>query len=313
MRALSLLVCALAVLPQARADSPGTTNGTHKGVLVLSAETNATTALDAPDLPGGHNYLGQFTLTYALWTIGGEPLHDFNFSWDWHKSDLIVARRPGRTITTTDLARYPALSRAFFSLKPLSLTLTVQIDFYNATGERLGFGTKTINPGLIEQAGTRETRHVPGSPRWADFFSCDFPDNPSRDELDRRHKELFTKAARVVLSAPKVTAIDWPENSLKQIADEFFRLEPPAPPPAPPTVAIDRRPKPATGLNPFEQAARKNPGSSANPFENDGQAGRATSENPLQKITRAQPEALPPPSGAGSNLPSPGGTGDPKR
>ncbi|NOS72679.1 MAG: hypothetical protein HOP33_22495, partial [Verrucomicrobia bacterium] len=254
MKSIVLLAFALAVLPQARADSHWTTNGVHKGVLTLSAEPGAVAALDSPDVPGGHNYLGKFTLTYSLSTILGEPVHDFNFSWDWHKSDLIVARRPGRTITTTDLGRHPALSRAFSSLKPLSITLTTRINFYGTNGEQIGFGFKNVNPGLVEQAGTQEMLHLPGSPRWSDFFTCDFPDNPSRDELSRRNRELFQKAARVVLGDPKVSAIEWPEDALMRIADEFLRLEPPAPQPV---RAV------ATSPNPFEQATRKNSGEPA--------------------------------------------------
>lgn len=313
MKFISLLAVVLVVLTQARADSHWTTNGVHKGVLILVAAPGAATALDSPDLPGGRNFLGEFTLTYSLSTILGEPVHDFNFSWDWHKSDLVVARRQGRTVTTADLSRHPTLSRAFASLKPLLLTLTTRIDFYGTNDERLGFGIKNINPGLVEQAGTKEMLHLPGSPRWSDFFTCDFPDDPSRDELSRRNKELFQKAARVVLGAPRVTAIQWPEDVLEQIADEFLRLEPPAlltvpkpsqltaPQPKPAVVATSPGPKLSTNPNPFEQNARKNSfGNRINPFEVAEQSGGAIPENPLGKSAASQPE-------------NPDGTKDPKK
>lgn len=324
MKSISLLTIALAVLPQGHADSQWTTNGVHKGILTVSAEPGAVTALDSPDLPGGRNFIGQFTLNYSLWTLLDEPVHDFSFSWDWNTSDLVVARRPGRIITTKDLARHPTLSRAFTSLKPLSLSLTTRIDFYGTKGEHLGFGTKNVNPGLVEQAGTREMLHLPGSPRWSDFFTCDFPDHPSRDELTRRNRELFQNAARVVLSAPKITAIEWPDDALQRIAEEFLQLEPPpapkpvprpapqsAPPPKPEVVATNPHPKLATIPNPFEQAARRNSsGVPANPFETADPADRATPEHPLERSAAPLPEKPQSANNAGSNSENPGGTKD---
>ena len=269
MKSIALLAAALAVLPSAslRAASHWPTNGVQQGSVSLTAEPGAATALDGPGIPGGRNYLGRFTLAYGLWTLGGEPVHDFIFSWDWHQADLVVARRDGRVISTRDLATYPELSQRFFALKPRSVTLSARIEFYDAKGERVAVGVKQINPGLPEQAGVKDTLHVPGSPRWADYFACEYPDKPARDELGRRNQQLFAKAARVRLEAPKVVGIEWPENALDLIADDFLRREGlgvksvatgPGPQPSAAAPGANAASGSAAAANPFSHVAQQN-------------------------------------------------------
>jgi hypothetical protein len=245
MKGLALLAVVLAATPVAQADFHWTTNGIHAGVLILTADPAVGTALDGPDTAGGRNYIGRCTLSYVLRTLEGEPVHDFIFAWDWQPGNLVVAEVNGQTITTKDLAKYPDLRQRFFSLRPSFVTLGTRMEFLDENGVRIGLARKSVNPGLVDQAGVTETLHVPGSPRWADFFSSDERDSPSRQELDRRHQDLFLKADRIQLGAAKITGIGWPENSLRLIAEEFLRREPRPEPPPPPVPS------------PFEQAAKE--------------------------------------------------------
>lgn len=281
----------LVLAPWGRADMHWTTNGTHTGVLVQSVPVGASTALDSRDIPGGRDFIGTFTLAYGLWSLGGEPIHEYIFTWGWHSPNLTLGRRSQRTITAADLEKYPELKKSFFALRPTLMTLAATMQFYDAAGNRFASARKLITPALIEQARAKDPFHAPGSPRWADFFKTDDPEMLSRDELDRRHKELFLKAARVELTEPRITSITWPEAAITRIVDEFCRREGmdagsntlTAEPSASQaqtnltTILLLTSGPPTrvqTPLNPFEQAAR--PGQ--------------TTENPFERAARLQAE-----------------------
>jgi hypothetical protein len=264
-----------------------TTNGTHTGVLFRSVLPAATSALDSHDVPGGHDFIGSFTLAYGLWTMGGEPVHEFILTWEWHTPIGTLGRRGQHTITSAELSKYPDLTNAFYALRPISMLLATTLQFYDAAGNRFASAEKVLNPGLLERAQANPPFHAPGSPRWADFFRTPELDTLPRDELDQRHKELFLKAARVELTEPRIKSINWPESSLNRIVDEFCRREgiesnPPGPQPlatvAPTkatfavTSSLAATPgRLQTTLNPFEQAAMKG-------------------ENPLERAARLQPD-----------------------
>lgn len=270
------------------ADMHVTTNGTHTGVLFRSVPSGAGSALDSHDVPG-HDFIGSFTLAYGLWTLEGEPVHEFILTWEWQTPTVTLGHRGGHTITTAELQKYTDLTNSFYGLKPISMLLETTLQFYDAAGKRFAIAEKLVNPGLLEQAGAKPRFHPPGSPRWAAFFTTQEPETLPADELDRRHKQLFLKAARVELTEPRIKSITWPESSLKWIVDEFCRregIEPESKPnPLTPQPLAKVAPSKATSseassvaatltslppaLNPFEQAAIK-------------------AENPLERASRLQ-------------------------
>jgi hypothetical protein len=271
-----------------------TTNGTHTGVLFRSALPGAASALDSHDVTGGHDFVGSFTLAYGLWTMSGEPVHEFILTWEWQSPAVTLAHRGQHTITSADLNKYPDLTNSFYALKPISMLLATTLQFYDAAGNRFATAEKLVNPGVLERAEAKPRFHAPGSPRWADFFRTREPETLLRDELDRQHKELFLKAARVELTEPGIKSITWPEAALNQIIEEFCQREGLDGPqnavaahPALTNAATNGVPatnpvRPATSahsptpLNPFEQAALK----MENPLE---RAGRLPSEQSKQR------------------------------
>ena len=219
-----LCLLLLSALLAARADDERhwtTTNHVHNGIIARAASTGSPIALDDSSVPGGRNYLGKFTLSYALWSLSQEPVHDYIFVWEWLPGELVVGHGPAGRVTTSDLAKYPDLAKHFASLKPLSVTLETDIQFYDAQNALVGFGHKTVKPDIIGPAGGGEPLHVPGSPHWEDFFRKD----PPASDRASQNKKLFQDAARVQLVRPRLAAIEWPEASLKLIADEFTRRE----------------------------------------------------------------------------------------
>lgn len=279
----------LALAPCGHADMHWTTNGTHTGVLVQSVPAGALTALDSHDTPGGRDFIGTFTLAYGLWSLGGEPLHEFIFTWDWHSPSLTLAHRGQRTLTTADLDQYPELKKSFFALRPTLMTLATTMQFYDGAGNRFASARKIINPGIIEPAGAKDPFHAPGSPRWADFFNSDDPETLSRDELDRRHKELFLKAARVELTEPRITSITWPEGAIMKIVDELCRREGISKETNALTATTSALQTNLAGSSSATNAALTHSQTALNPFEQAARAGRMT-ENPFERAARLQAE-----------------------
>ena len=298
--ALSGLLLALAGGELRATELHWTTNGMQLGVLSVQAASDAASGLDRPTVPGGHDFIGSFTLSYALWTLGGEPLHEFIFTWKWRRTNLVLGRRMERTLTAADLEKYPDLSNAFFSLKPMFITIETAIQFYDSSGTLLATARKLVDPGVIGQSGAENTFHPPGSPRWADFFTSTETDKPSRDELDRRHKEVFCKAARVELGTPRIIEIRWPENSLRAIVDELSQREGlarPAPPTfaaqspaAPPANLVGRAASSTNAASTLSPAVMRPavPVPRPNPFEIARQAKATHWENPLERAARLQ-------------------------
>jgi len=278
-----------------------TTNHIHRGILQRGPGGSG---LD-DGAAGGRGYIGQFKLTYSLWSVMDEALDDFIFSWEWQPGNLVVGRGPAGNITSTDLAKYPDLARNFAALKPISVTLATDIEFYNVQGQRYGAGTKTVRPDLIGPAGEKEPMHLTGSPTWENFFQCEnhpsanrtaaftiagqpaASDNSAAVAPASRNKKLFVEAAHVRLLYPKITAVEWPEGALNLIADEFTRREAAEkkrledakkPAEAKPKTAVK---PPGTGPNALERAAN---GTAKNPLE---LAAAGQSSRPLNPLERA--------------------------
>ena len=316
----TLLVFATARAAEERHWTDPTTHA-HKGIIPCAASSGS--SLDDSSVLGGRGYIGQFKLSYALWSLVQEPVHDYIFSWDWQPGNHTVGKGPkGNAITTGDLAKYPDLVQQFDAVKPISVTLMADIEFYDAQNRRYGLGRMKVYPDLIGAAGVKETLHVPGSPKWEDYFQYEYNDAVLHNNIgtaDRatRNKKLFQEATSVKLVQPKITAVEWPEGELNLIAGEFTRRETAeqqqlaeakkraeAKAKQLASAQTNAAPKQATGPNPFEQATKKsdspNPfeqaangtasSGPANPFE-QAKAGVSTGpENPFEKTARLERE-----------------------
>lgn len=287
-------------LHAADAERHSTTNGVHRGVITHEASTS--TALDPLTIPGGRNFIGQFTLGYAVWTLIQEPVQDFTFIWEWQRGDCTFTNCAGPALSTRDLAKYPDLLKQFYVIKP-NVTIQADVEFYDASGQRIGLGHKTIVPDLVNPAGPNDPLHVPGSPTWAKFFQLD----GTSDAAGSRQKALFKSAASIRLVRPEITQVIWSQTFLDLLAEKYYRLEQAATNSDRPQVAGVKsntvaKPKVTSGQNPFE-AARKttaapNPfeqasgqaRSAANPLELAAQGMRTTAENPMEKTVRLEAE-----------------------
>ena len=206
---ISLLVLSMVLTAPAHAEDDRnwtTADRIHRGLLIRTA--NGSSGLEAGAV-GGHSFIGKFTLTYALWSLGGEPVQDYVFSWDWLPGNLVVGRGAAGDITTGDLAKYPDLAREFFGLKPGSVTIETELEFYNDQNHRAGVATKTIRPDLIGISGEIEPLHVPGSPNWETFFNFEYNDPVNHNQLADSERAIWNKknfqdAKRVQLVRPKL-------------------------------------------------------------------------------------------------------------
>jgi len=283
----------------------------HKGIITTSN----------PNYLDSRGYIGEFTLSYALWSLLQDPVHDYIFSWDWRAGNHPVGNGPdGNSITTADLAKYPDLAQQFAALKPVAVTLKANLEFYDAQNRCYARGQITVCPDLIGAAREKEPLHVPGSPHWENYFEYDYGGvGGILTDADRatRNKKLFEEATSVKLVRPKITAVDWPEGALSLIAGEFTRREAAekarlaeakklaeAKAKLLASAPTNPPPKLATGPNPFEQAAQKpgspnpfeqaanGPASSgpANPFELAQAGVRTGPENPFETNDRLERE-----------------------
>lgn len=137
-------------------------NGIHKGLI--SASPN-----------GAGDSLGlmcQLDLSYALWTLLGEPVQDFLFRWQACKPE--DAKLPELGMTFKEVKRqYPQLAKQLDAIKPLSVRLRAVVQFYEseAGGSPFAKGELDIEPDLYEVSGKPETFSVPESPNWNDWFA----------------------------------------------------------------------------------------------------------------------------------------------
>ena len=263
----------------------------HRGVLVCTAPTNPPTALDHAGVLGGRGFIGSFSLRYMIGTRDQYPVQEFKFQWDWSRADVAVTNRHSPSFSTRDLAKYPDLAKQFFAIKPVWLALGADLEFYDAKGKQIGSGRKTIRFDLPAQSGSNIARLLPPSSQWADFFKDDSDATKmSAEKLTDRHQRLLAQTTSLLMVAPRLLQIEWPEKSLELIAMEFARREqdPKRKAAASRGVKAQTTESSATNnahLNPLERSA-----GSPNPFEAALFSGRAASENPIERTLRLERE-----------------------
>lgn len=270
------------------------TNGVHKGIIQWRSEGSGA---DQPAI-GGLGYIGSFQISYALWELQGQPLHDYAFTWDWRDRDNLVLGQGEPTVRAGDLLAYPDLRKRFLECAPASLEFSARIDFFDAAGKRIATGRKTIPSHMlsIPRAGATAGLHLPGYPNWDNFFEAE--GEPEKDRAAWR-KELFTRAASVVLSAPQVTRVDWVPSLFEGLARDYRDAEAAA------RRQVERAAQAAaqaasgqfaatntdatrlpSGPNPFDQAAKSN--APANPFERAAAQAPAGPRNPFERASAVE-------------------------
>lgn len=297
------------LLTSGRADSDQhwTTNGTHRGII---SRTEHSQSFD----PEG--FVGSYTVSYGLWTLMGEPVNDYNVFWKWPTGsaweDLIVCKATvdGKPVElhVRDLEKYPDLLTDFRNMKPLSIEFNMDVSFliWNAserTWVPIAFGSKTIRPVMIGQAGQKIESLVPGSPNWDQLVvlrSDPSDDSDSSKKLRGQHNtEVFQKAGSVEMTFgyPAIKHVQWMGlDAWRRIPEKYAERE--SKTAAAKTNQISRatnavnqakatnaaaKPKLATGPNPFEKAAGKT-SASPNPFEQaDSGTTSGASPNPFEQ------------------------------
>ena len=119
-----------------------TTNGIHKGVIQWSGQGQPGDSLTA----GGLGYIGMFRLSYAMWELGGQPLHEFAFMWDWRDRDNLVVGKGEPAVKAGDLLAYPDLRKRFLEHSPLSVELSTTIELFDGADRRIATGQKPFLP-----------------------------------------------------------------------------------------------------------------------------------------------------------------------
>ncbi|MFO1437306.1 MAG: hypothetical protein U1F81_03225 [Verrucomicrobiaceae bacterium] len=266
---LFLLLMSVATAGTNTIETPtySTADGKHRGDITVTPLMSNQVA----------DKMGKFRLSYSLWTLVGEPVQDYLFSWDWPKGEITVgnAMIDGKQVpvTTKDLAKYPDLLGRFVAVKPVGLTLTASIDFYpkGKPGQAAWAGPEwvgrlTIKPDFIQAAGKPGLSFSPGSPDWADFFSL-IPvshEPAGKAERARLHKKIWAESREVRLRNLEITQIEWPDGEFTSILRDYARLESQEGKIADTKPTEPKEPK----INPFELAIAKNATKAANPFEN---------------------------------------------
>lgn len=290
---LFLLLMSVATAGTNTVETPtySTADGKHRGDITVTPLMSNQVA----------DKMGKFRLSYALWTLVGEPVQDYLFSWDWPKGEITVgnAMIDGKQVpvTTKDLAKYPDLLGRFVAVKPVGLTLTASIDFYpkGKPGQAAWAGPEwvgrlTIKPDFIQAAGKPGLSFSPGSPDWADFFSL-IPashEPAGTTERARKHKMIWAESREVRLRDFQITKIEWPEGEFTSILRDYAGLERPTAKTAQTRAVAPKK----TKVNPFDALAESK--TKLNPFDAVTENKVATTKpNPFEEGERKVSENAP--------------------
>ena len=270
-----------------------TTTNLHRGLLGCTAPTNPPSALDHAGVTGGRGLMGSFSLRYMMGTRDQKPVQEYKFQWDWNRADVLVTNRHSPSFSTRELGRYPDLAKQFFAIKPVWLALGADLEFFNAKGKRIGSGHKTMRFDLPAPCGSNTATLVPPSPIWAELFQdVEDPKNGSPEKLGERHQRLMAQTTSLLLVAPRLLQIEWPEKSLEMIAMEYSHREqnPKRRSAAARSVKALAGEASATASNTARLNPLERPASSPNPLEAAVSSGRIPSENPIERALRIERE-----------------------
>ncbi|SFT34581.1 hypothetical protein SAMN05216474_0009 [Lishizhenia tianjinensis] len=120
--------------------------------------------------------LGNFRVDYKIWTLSGEPAHQFRFYWEW--SNALKSGYPqwvsvlGDTVVLIkELKKYPDLWNQWNALKPLYVEIECDILYYkNKDNYVADDGTIKIIPEIIGTSGQEVSWSLPASSNWDELF-----------------------------------------------------------------------------------------------------------------------------------------------
>ena len=126
--------------------------------------------------------MGEYQISYAIWSLVGEPIWDFKFYWemyDYYKYCCISDGHYSREISYNDLKKYPDLWKRFESITPLpDIKIQADIAFYSKEFPTTHYrwdkyfvaGKIDFTVDLATKAFDKNIFSVPGSPDWMEVY-----------------------------------------------------------------------------------------------------------------------------------------------
>ena len=202
--------------------------------------------------------MDNYKVSYAFWSLLGEPVCDYKFYWNYNASQYSGARiyhtynDKKYVIKVSDLMKYPDLKQQLEYISPMpNIRIKVRLKFFNEDFLNLGPGypiatcIHIINIDLADRAGVTNNFSVPGSGSWVETFTdVDFYHSSSTESLGDRYwlgknklrggyldpanKEAFERAMKILFQNTKRIVVDlegiygiW---SLKWPVHEIMRM-----------------------------------------------------------------------------------------
>ena len=207
--------------------------------------------------------MDNYKVSFAFWTLLGEPVCDYKFNWNYAKSMNTeishIFNNKRYVFRFNDLTKYPDLKHQFEYISPMpNIQIKVKLHFLNSDirhkdMKEAGIAVcyHIINIDLADRAGITDNFSVPGSGSWTETFT-DVNINESastRDRdwltrnnikqgyLDPKDKETFERTMKIVFKntknievelsqpGPEIVALKWPVTEIMRILDEYCRRE----------------------------------------------------------------------------------------
>jgi hypothetical protein len=168
-------------------------------------------------------------LSYAVWTLLGEPVEDYLFRWDFSPMSALT----GTSLKPEEMrGRSPELYEALKKIAPLKVFLRATVSFLKE-GQTTPFAFAKIDmsPDLPEGAGQWQKLSVPGSPDGDDFMfevkdqGLCAPDEKSQQNGAACLKKVWKASARVQLTELELLHVEWPDVAVKQVVDAYNARE----------------------------------------------------------------------------------------
>lgn len=197
--------------PHQSAADTDPTDKIHKGVLSAN-----------PD--GKRDPLGllcKFDLSYALWTLLGEPIEDYKFKWEACPESRVTW--PGGQSLQHIETIHPDAAKSIAEIVPFKVIIRTEVRFYGdvAASKPFAKGILDVEPDLYSPSGKPEQLSVAESPNWDKWFhSFSFlvqEESPHSQKVDgspgERCSQMCPRAKEVATAACTDVGDDFTQKS----------------------------------------------------------------------------------------------------